>query len=241
MAAKKIKKDTTVSPNPGVLQNPTVLPDPIPKIDEQSSKPDLSKATASSPGVPDSTSGSTSKDTASDSKTDNVAPIHKVIFSIKTSEDVSVVPSISKRSISDLLNINSALPCPFPAFSFAKPLQCTHALFIFSNVSFSPGDLSSFTGSVLQLLSLKTVIKKYASTFIIKNGNQGTITIVVSFKSRSTISKPVNFVFKGHEPTIHPCPKGNNAFRYLVLNFNNIHPFHQDYFLSDCSLPDLID
>jgi len=137
--------------------------------------------------------------------------------------------------------VNSALPCPFPPFSFAKPLQCTHALFVFSNVSFSPGALSSFTGAVLQLLSLKTVIKKYASTFIIKDGNQGTITIVVSFKSRSTISKPVNFVFQGHEPSIHPCPKGNNAFRYLVLNFNCIHPFHEDYFLSDCSLPDLID
>jgi hypothetical protein len=146
-----------------------------------------------------------------------------------------------KRSVTELLNLSSVVKCPFPPHTFEKPLQCTHVMLIYECVPFNRDALSECTSQALQLLSLRTVIKSYTSTFVVNSSGNGVITILISLKNRSTVSKPENFVFSGITPTIHSCPKVNYALRFLIVNFNKIHPYTDEYFLTDNPSLDLIE
>jgi hypothetical protein len=130
---------------------------------------------------------------------------------------------------------NTKVKCPFPPHNFENTLRCIHVMFIYKGLKLTSETLDLCTSQVLQLLTSKTVVKNYTSISSVNSNYIVTITILVSFKGRAIINKPENFLFFDIAPSIHHCTRKSYALRFLVENFNKIHPYTDKLLSTDPS------
>ena len=144
-----------------------------------------------------------------------------IVDLLKTTQTVPVIPTTS---------------CLFPPHDFNKGPECWNVMFIYLNIKSNPNALAFCISSILKLLTLKTTVKTYSSSFLVESNGFGCITILINFSSKTAMIRPENFVFDNNIPTIHLVKRSRPVLDFLVANFRNNNIYTERYFLTSSNI-----